>query len=94
MSKTASFRPAIWSGSLGKYGITAVFKTAALNHSAISPLEIAPDFFGAGGRYTNDKHSAQAALRPRNSRVNDLRKLPAEEAPEASEGPAEGERDD
>ncbi len=63
--QTASFRPAIWSGSLAKYRITAVFKTAALNHSAISPRckhggKFKPNPANAG-RYTYDKHSAQAA---------------------------------
>jgi hypothetical protein len=65
MTKTASFRPAIYGASLVVHGIAAVFKTAALNHSAISPRckhggKCKPNRANAG-RYTFDKHSAQAA---------------------------------
>jgi len=37
MRKPGSFRPSVYSAGLAGYGDTAVFKTSALNHSAIPP---------------------------------------------------------
>jgi hypothetical protein len=40
--KTGSFRPFVYSAGLAGYGDTAVFKTSALNHSAIPPTARIP----------------------------------------------------